>query len=115
MSEATVFSSPPGTSLRIVADYRGGSRLGLAIANDSTQAGSYTVRVTDTSGNILGSPAITVASGQNQAAFVDQLVTLPNNFYGVVDLIANTGSASVIGLSFTGNAFTTIPAVAIGH
>src|SRR5205085_8877644 len=37
MSEATVFSSPPAASLRIFADYRGGSRLGLAIANDSSQ------------------------------------------------------------------------------
>jgi hypothetical protein len=113
-SEATVFSSPPASLARIVADYRGGSRLGLAIANDSNQNGIYTIRVYDSSGNVIGSPSITIAAGQNRAAFIDDFVTLPANYYGVVDIISNGGSASVIGLRFTGADFTTIPAANLG-
>jgi hypothetical protein len=114
LSEATVFSSPPATSLRIMADYRGGSRLGLAIADDSTQSASYTIRVSDSSGNVIGTPTISVSAGQNRAAFIDELVTVPQNYNGFVDIMANSGAASVIGLRFTGNAFTTIPAVVVG-
>jgi hypothetical protein len=35
LSEATVFSSPSAQRVQILADNRGGSRVGLAIANDS--------------------------------------------------------------------------------
>jgi hypothetical protein len=111
VSEATVFSSPSATLLRVIADYRGGSRLGLAVANDSTQSASYTLRVYDSNGIARGtSQLLTVAAGQNTAAFVEQFVTLPANFYGYVDVVATTGSASVIGLRYTGNVFTTVPA-----
>jgi len=37
VSEATVFSSPPASSVRVLADERDGAHLALAIANDSDQ------------------------------------------------------------------------------
>jgi hypothetical protein len=112
LSEATVFSSPPAITQRVAADYRGGSRLGLAVANTSTQAENYTLRVYDAGGSLIRSATLPVGAGQNKAAFLDELTTLPDGYYGFVD-VAGSGSASVIGLQFTGTAFTTIPAVVI--
>jgi hypothetical protein len=110
ISEATVFSSPSATWLRIFADERGGAQLGLALANDSTQNGNYTIRIYDNNGNLIGAPALTVNPGSSRAFFLDQLTTIPNNNWGPVDITANSGTASVIGLKFTGTLFTTIPA-----
>jgi hypothetical protein len=44
ISEATVFSSPASAYTQILADTREGSRVGLAIANDSNQSVTYTIR-----------------------------------------------------------------------
>jgi len=114
ISEALVFSSPPSTSFRVIADYRGNSRLGLAIVNDSFQSAGYTIRVYDASGTVIGAANVPLGPFQHRAAFVDELVTLPDNYYGFVDILGNGNLASAIGLSFTGNTFTTIPAVVIG-
>lgn len=114
VSEATVFSSPSASFLRIVADHTGGSHLGLAIANDSVPSGSYTLRVYDVNGNLIGAPALVIPGGQNRAVFLDQLLTLPQNYQGYVDILASGASASVIGLKFTGNTFTTVPASIMG-
>ena len=113
ISEATVFPSPASASLRVVADDRGNSRLGLAIANDSSQSVGYTVRAYDVGGTIIGSAIVTVGANQNRAAFLDELMTLPSNYHGYVDILGNGNLASAIGLTFTGNTFTTIPAVVI--
>ena len=110
ISEATVFSSPSATWLRMVADERGGAQLGLAVANDSSQSGNYTIRIYDNNGNLIGAPTLTVNPGSNRAFFLDQLTTIPSNNWGIVDIIASSGTASVIGLRFTGTLFTTIPA-----
>jgi hypothetical protein len=110
-SEATVFSSPSATSLRILADERGSTKLALAVANDSSQNASYTINVYASSGvNLIGSTSLPVNAGQNHAAYLDQLVTIPSNYLSIVDIIANSGTASVIGISYTGSLFTTIPA-----
>jgi subtilase family serine protease len=116
VSEATVFSSPSATSLRIFADERGGMQLALAIANDSSQPANYTINVYDSNGvTRIGTTSLpTVNPGQHQAAYLDQLLTIPQNYFGIVDIIANSGTASVIGVSYTGNLFTTIPAAIIG-
>lgn len=102
LSEATVFSSPPQTSLRIVADERGGSQLGLALANDSTQPGRYTINVYNSNGTLVGSSMLAVDAGQNRALFLDQLATVPSNYLGVVDVVATSGTASLIGVRYTG-------------
>jgi hypothetical protein len=114
ISEATVFSSPGSSTLRVLADYRVGNRLGLAIANDSVVSQNYTIVVHNIDGAVLGSSILSVAAGQNHAAFVDELITLPANYYGLVDVVASGSSANAIGLSFTGNLFTTIPAIVMG-
>jgi hypothetical protein len=115
ISEATVFSSPSGNAVRIVADERGGAALAFAVANDSTQAGSYTIKAYDLTGKQIGSASLTVNSKQNAGIYLYQILGLSgsSNSVSYVDIISQSGTASVIGLRYTGNLFTTIPASVI--
>jgi len=109
ISEATVFSSPANNKIAIVADEREGSRLGLAIANDSDTQMTYTIAVT----NAAQTGTITVPARRNAVGFVGELIPgVPADNLGVVTITATspTGTASVIGLRFSGPIFTTIPA-----
>ena len=108
--EATVFSSPSSARVQILADSREGAQVGLAIANDSDQNGAYTIAVYDASGSLVGSAVRTINARSSIAAFVNELVpAVPANHYGPVIVSSSTGMASIIGLRFTGSAFTTIP------
>jgi hypothetical protein len=112
LSEATVFSSPAVQRSQILADNREGARVGIAIANDSDQTNSYTIQVSDVVGAVVGTKNITLAARTSTADFVDNFVPLPANYFGQVIVTSTTtgGTASIIGLRFTGTAFTTIPA-----
>jgi hypothetical protein len=109
ISEATVFSSAPARQLQILADEREGARLGLAIANDTDQSTTYSLVVGDASGNVVGTTNITLAARSARAAFLDEFLPVPPGNYGQVLLSSDSGSASLIGLRFTGTNFTTIP------
>jgi len=110
LSEATVFSSPSAQRVQILADNRGGSRVGLAIANDSDQSGTYTITFYDVSGAAIATATQALAARSSIARFIDELAQLPANYYGRVIVSSPTGAtASIIGLRFTGNVFTTIP------
>jgi hypothetical protein len=111
-SEATVFSSPSVTRSQILADNREGARVGMAIANDSDQVNTYTITAYDANGAVVGSASKTLQARASIADFVDNWITgIPANYYGQVLVESTTGgTASVIGLRFTGAAFTTIPA-----
>jgi hypothetical protein len=109
LSEATVFSSPAAQQVQVLADTRGGSRMGIAIANDSDQTNTYAITVSDVNGSIVGTATQTLAPRAAIARFVDELVSLPANYYGQVIVSSTTGTASIIGLRFTGSVFTTIP------
>ncbi|HYR85607.1 MAG TPA: hypothetical protein VE422_16075 [Terriglobia bacterium] len=106
LSEATVFSSPPGSKALVVADQREGAQLGIAIANDSDQSVTYTVSMSGAS----GTGTLTLAPRSSAARFISQLVPgIPAGSLGVVQVSSSTGSASIIGLRFTERVFTTIP------
>ncbi len=106
LSEATVFSSPPNSTVQVLADQREGARLGLAIANDSDQSSTYTLNA----GGASTTTTITLPPRTSLAKFLDELVPeiSPDNV-GIVQVTASGGSASVVGLRFTGSIFTTIP------
>jgi hypothetical protein len=109
ISEAAVFSSSPAGSVEILADEREGAAVGLAIANDTDRTTAYTITAGDANGNILASTPITIPARTSVAKFVDELVSLPANYYGPMIVSSSTGTASIIGLRFRGAAFTTIP------
>src|SRR5262249_3903057 len=68
LSEATVFSSPPGSAAKILADQREGAQLGLAIANDSDQSVTYTILVGGATGTgtVILSPRTSIARYLNE-------------------------------------------------
>ena len=112
LSEATVFSSPATTVAQLVADHRGGSQLGIAIANPGTSAKNLLIVANDTSGTEVGRGTATVNARSQRAAFLSSFVTVPSNFLGTVRISesgTSTGEFYAIGLKFTGTAFTTIP------
>lgn len=109
ISEATVFSAPSASTVQILADTRDGARIAMNIANDSDLAGIYTISVIDVNGTVVGTAARTIPARANAAEFLDQLVTVPANYYGKVIVSSSNGSASAIGIRFTGNVFTTVP------
>ncbi|PYS29572.1 MAG: hypothetical protein DMG11_08500 [Acidobacteria bacterium] len=109
ISEATVFSSPPGGSVQVLADNRDASSLAIAIANDSDQVTSYTITAYNSSGIPVGSVTQPIAGRSNLARFLSNLISLPPNHYGPVLVTSSGGSASIIGIRFTGGVFTTIP------
>jgi hypothetical protein len=111
LSEATVFSSPPATSVQVLGDNRGGAQIAIAVANDSDQSGTYTISAYDNTGQLMGFATQTLAARSNYATFVKDLIALPPGFYGQITVSGGTSSASLIGLRYTGSAFTTIPGI----
>jgi len=105
-----VFSSPSARRAKILTDFREGARVGIAIANDSDQANTYTISVYDATGNLVGSANQSLPARTSTAKFLDELVPLPANHYGQVIVSAGADIVSAIGLRFTGPIFTTIPA-----
>src|SRR5262249_27593481 len=103
----TVFSSPPGSAAKILADQREGAQLGLAIANDSDQSVTYTILVGGATGTgtVILSPRTSIARYLNE--FVPGIP--PNNVAEVLVSADGNGKASVVGLRLTGAVLTTIP------
>jgi hypothetical protein len=112
LSEATVFPSPPASSVEIMADSRENATVALAIANDSNQETTYEIDVYSSTDSLpIASTSLTLPAHSNRAAFLNDLVSVPADIYGPVTITSNDGAASVIGLRYTGNIFTTVPAV----
>jgi hypothetical protein len=108
LSEATVFSSPPASSVEVFVNNTEGANLGIAVANDSDQTASYTISAYGQPGSL--STSFSLSPRSNRASYVSQLIPgLPAGFQGTIIVSAQTGAASVIGLRFTGVIFTTIP------
>src|SRR5206468_2598188 len=98
----------------LAVDYREGARLGIAIANHDGRVGQYNIIVRDLAGIVVGASVVTLQPRTNSARFLDEMMSLPANFVGKVVISPRNGyggpSAYVIGLRFTGNLFTTVPA-----
>jgi hypothetical protein len=109
LSEATIFASPSAARVQILADTREGARVGLAIANDSDQPNSYTITMYDTTGTVVGTASQTVKARTSVSKFLDELVTLPSNYWGPVIVSSSSGTGSILGLRFTGSIFSAIP------
>ena len=98
--------------VQFLADHRDGARFGLALANPSNQPIEVSVLVSDVNGQLIGNTTVNLLANDSQADFVDELVTIPTGHTGQVVMEA-TGSLYVIGLRFTGQVFTTIPATVV--
>jgi len=109
ISGAAVFSSPATTKAQLVTNQGAGTRLALAIANDTTSAATYQVALINASGQTLATAPLNLAAKSNVPKFLDELMTVPSNFVGRVVITGST-PFSVIGLNFFGSIFITQPA-----
>jgi len=109
LSGATVFSSAATTRAQLINI--AGSRLALAVANDTDSPGQYQLTVLNSSGQPVVTGAMSVPARSNSARFLDELVTLPSNFTGAVSITSSSSSFSVVGLFFIGSVFLSQPAV----
>ena len=91
------------------ADHRNGARFGVAVANPSDRVIDVSVQVSDDQGEVIVDTTVNVDANVSKAFFLDELGTIPEGHTGGVALRADE-SLYVIGLRFTGQVFTTIPA-----
>ncbi len=109
MAEATVFASVGEiggwSNYRMIADQRGGSQVGIAIANDTDLPRTYQVTINSLSGRV------TIPARTSTGKFLTDVVPASANTAGVL-IIESTDFSDfyAIGLRFTGGVFTTLPA-----
>ena len=110
-AEAAVFSAEETQSVALYADQTDGSRMGIAIANDTDSPVDYTITA-GFAGATVEAPLAVAARGQ-VAKFLDEFVSqLPAQFDGpvVIRAVNSSDIVTAIGLRFTGAIFSTIPA-----
>lgn len=112
LAQATVTArdgnvDPPAT-VQLIADYRGGARLALALTNIYTSSFHEVTLTVDT----VGTKTVQVAGVTTQTLFLDELFTLPPNYVGKVLISPKLAkdTIDVLGMRFIGNTFTVIPA-----
>src|SRR5262249_47532719 len=139
VSEAGIPASPPTIHARLFIDFRSDVpagtgtiqiNTGIAIANAGLQSANLTFVLRDSSGQTLASGTGTLAAGQHNASFIDQLqriatgFTLPANFatsvhFGTLDVSADH-AISVVALRLTVNQrgetlLTSTPVADVAH
>jgi hypothetical protein len=110
LAEATVFSADEiFWYTNFIADYRDGQRLGIAVANDTDI--SHTYRVTAVVDGSTRTGTFVVPPRANLARFVDDLVSIPNGFLGLVRIESlDYSDFYAVGLKYTGaSVFTAVP------
>jgi hypothetical protein len=109
LSEATIAPAVQGNSFQFLVDVRDGTRLGFSLANDSNTGGQYELIARDQFNNIVDQNFDFLDQFSQVSKFVDEMLTLPANFVGSVELVGIPGATSfAVGLQFTGTVFTTI-------
>jgi hypothetical protein len=107
--ETTVFSAPPGRSLQLFNDGRDGSRMGIAIANDTKSEATVQVLLGNVDGQTVSTAALKIKAKGSFAGFLDEMLPeMPAAHVGQV-ILNSSQSISVQGLRFTSVGFTTIP------
>ena len=104
VSEAGVPALPKGSAFRVYVEASGmpgqvGSiRSGLAVTNAGATANTVTLEVTHLDGSLAVPPATLMLPSSGQTArFLDEILTLPDNFSGVLR-VTSTGEVAIVGL-----------------
>ena len=111
ISEALVEPSEPARQVFFLTDHRGGKRFGVALANPSDQTIEVMAGINGLAEGAETEVEISIPPQEAKAFFMDELYDIPENHRGWVSMWSNDGrSLYAIGLRFTGQVFTTIPA-----
>ena len=100
-----------GRSFEFLVDRRTGARLGFSLVNDSATAGQFTLIVRDRFNYEIDRIYGDIEAWSQVSRFADELLALPPNFVGTVELIGAGTESYAIGFEFTGAVFTTIQPV----
>jgi hypothetical protein len=109
LGEATVPPATAGASFQFLIDRRDGTRMGFSLVNDSTGFEQFTLIARDQFNNVIDQKFDNIEPTSQVSRFVDEMLTLPANFYGSVEIVAFGGQQNyAVGLQYTGTVFTTI-------
>ena len=110
IGEATGFSSAGGASRnRFFVDSTDGASLGIAIANNELVPVTYDVEFSDNTSQITG--LVTIPARTSNAFFLNEVLSLPAGVSGIVEIKSRQSERfAALGLRYTGQVFTTIPA-----
>src|SRR5581483_12173631 len=99
-----------GTSFQFLLDRRDGTRLGFSFINDSATGGQFAIVARDQFNFEVTRVYEIIQAWSQVSGFVDQLVTLPADFVGSIELVGVTSGEQnyAVGLQYTGTVFTTI-------
>ena len=104
VSEAGIPALPEGSAFRVYVEASGtpgqvgAVQSGLAITDTSGTSNSVTLEVTNLDGSTVGAAVILSLPPSGQVAkFLDELVTLPANFSGVLR-VTSTSDVAIVGL-----------------
>ena len=110
IGEATGFSSAGGASRnRFFVDSTDGASLGIAIANNEPVPVTYDVEFSNNTSQITG--LVTIPARTSNAFFLNEVLSLPAGVSGIVEIKSRQSERfAALGLRYTGQVFTTIPA-----
>ncbi len=110
LGEATVVPATRGASFQFLVDRRDGTRLGFSLINDSAIEGQQFILVARDQFNFeVDRRFYTIESWSQVSGFVDQMLNLPSNFVGSVEVVGVSGGQNyAVGLQYTGTVFTTV-------
>ena len=110
LSETAAVSSRQLLSADIVVDHREGSRVGVAIVNDTDLERTCDLRLADSSGSTIVTGRVMVPARSTEVRFVDELITVPADVVGLLSIRTQSLShISAVGLRFTGSVFAALP------
>jgi hypothetical protein len=111
--EAVVpLSNANSTTSRLTWDEAGGAVTAVAIVNPSAVPTNVQITVWDNSGNTIGTSSVALQAKGKTAVTLDSLSGLSSmaGRKGSAQFTVSTGTVAVLGLRFSGVAFTSIPA-----
>jgi hypothetical protein len=109
LGEATIAPATAGTQFQFLIDKRDGTRFGFSLANDSETFGQFAVIARDRFNFEVDRAYEMIEPWSQVSGFVDQMLTLPADFVGSIQLVELSGGPNyAVGYQFTGTVFTTI-------
>jgi hypothetical protein len=109
LGEATMTPAMAGTSFQFLIDRRDGTRLAVSLVNDSATFVQFAIIARDRFNFEVDRVYETIEPRSQLWRFVDQMLTLPADFVGSIQLVSlSAGQNYAVGVQFSGSVFTTV-------
>jgi hypothetical protein len=109
IGETSISPAIQASSFEFLLDSRDGSRLGVALVNDSQIEGEYTIIARDEYRQEIYRAYDTLGPWSRVSRFVDEALKLPPNFCGSIEVIGVRGGRNyAVGLQHTGTVLSTV-------